>query len=87
MMTQGFQRGSKIENAVSGFCSQRQPNDVELFNFSLPFLPEQAFKNDKIKYNKSLQWKKDFILLPKKSTSLMMNPFRKTDPSLISLER
>ena len=75
MMTQGFHRGSKIENAVSGFCSQRQPNDVELFNFSLPFLPEQAFKNDKIKYNKSLQWKKDFDFIAKKEHSTNDEPF------------
>ena len=75
MMTQGFQRGSKIENAVSGFCSQRQPNDVELFNFSLPFLPEQAFKNDKIKYNKSLQWKKDFDFIAKKEHVTNDEPF------------
>ena len=27
-----------IENTVSGLCLQRYPNDIKLFNSSLPFL-------------------------------------------------
>ena len=69
-----------IENTVSGLCLQRHLNDINLFNVSLPSLPEQAFKNDNITYDKYLPWRNafDFIVCtPKVSTPKMMNPFKK----------
>ena len=35
---------------VSGLCLQRHANDIKLFNCSLPSLPEQVLKNNKIGY-------------------------------------
>ena len=66
-----------IENAVSGLYLQRHPNDIKLFNVSLPSLPEQAFKNDNITYGKVYTGEILLILLPKVSTPIMTNPFKR----------
>ena len=61
------------ENTVSGLCLQRHPNDIKLFNGSLPPLPEQAFKMI-LHMTKIYAGKMLLILLPKRSTPIMTNP-------------
>ena len=76
-----------IENTVSGLCLQKHPNDIKLFNCSLPSLLEQAFRNDNITYNENLHWRNAFDFIAKSEHPDNDEPFQKANPSQASLRR
>ena len=69
------------ENTVSGFCLQRDNNDIKLLNDSIGFLYHQAFKNDNITFDENLQWKNAFDFIDKSEHSDNNEPFQNVNPS------
>ena len=76
-----------IKNTVSGLCLQRHPNDIKMFNGSLPSLLELAFQNDNITYDKNLHWRNAFDFIAKNEHPDNDEPFQKANPYQASLRR
>ena len=57
-----------IENTTNGFCLQRHPNDIKLFNGSLP-LQKQGNKNDCVDNSENSQWSNAFDFIARNEYS------------------
>ena len=57
-----------IENTTNGFCLQRHPNDIKLFNGSLP-LQKQGNKNDCVDNSENSRWSNAFDFIARNEYS------------------
>ena len=73
-----------IENTTNGFCLQRHPNDIKLFNGSLP-LQKQGNKNDCVDNSENSRWSNAFDFIARNEypimTSLHNRQFLNKPPS------
>ena len=66
-----------IENTVSGLCLQKHPNDIKLFNAHYPPYLSRPSEMTILHITKIYTGEMLLILLPKVSTLITMNPFKR----------
>ena len=76
-----------IENTTTGLGLKPHPNDIKLFESSLPMQPEQDIKRDCFNNNENFYWRNAFKFIASNEYPNNANPLQQTNLNQTLLRR